>query len=284
VFIFFFIFLVALFLSTNQSTKTGAAVYYGFSLIWPQAVQTLYPNLSYDRIGTLAGLVAMGFVFGQMIGGVVATFFGARASIIGPMWIAGPLLCACAANPLNMELTMGLITTGALFIGMAEAQAATTSTFSIRTQEEIGVAGGLSGTIRSFGSVIATAVYSATLTNRLGQTIPQYVNPAAQKAGLPSSSLPALIAGLQGTGSLTPSAVPGLTPAINATAAAALRVAHSEAYKTVFLVSFAFSGMGMILCLFVTNNDKSTNEYVATHVHEKQEEKALETGNVVGKD
>jgi hypothetical protein len=32
----------------------------------------------------------MGFVFGQMLGGVVATFFGARAAIIGPMCIAGP--------------------------------------------------------------------------------------------------------------------------------------------------------------------------------------------------
>jgi hypothetical protein len=226
----------------------------------------------------------MGFVFGQMLGGVVATFFGARAAIIGPMCIAGPLLCACAANPLNMELTMGLITSGALFIGMAEAQAATTSTFSIRTQEEIGVAGGLSGTIRSFGSVIATAVYSATLTNRLTQTIPQYVNSAVEKAGLPITSIPALIAGLGGTGSLTPSAVPGLTPAINATAASAYRVAHSEAYKTVFLVSFAFSGTGMILCWFVSNNDKSTEQYVAGHVHKREEEKILETEAVVARD
>jgi MFS family permease len=65
----------------------------------------------------------MGFVFGPILGGVIATFFGARASIIISMWIAGPLLCACAANPLNMELTMGLITSTALFIGMAEEKA-----------------------------------------------------------------------------------------------------------------------------------------------------------------
>jgi MFS family permease len=253
-------------------------------LIWPQAVQTLYPGLSYDRIGTLAGLVAMGFVFGQLIGGFVATVFGARASVIGPMMIAGPLLCACAANPLNMELTMGLITSGALFIGMAEAQAATTSTFSIRTQEEIGVAGGLSGTIRSFGSVIATAVYTATLTNRLSTTIPHYVVPAAVNAGLPVDSVDSLIIGLQGKGLLTPSAVPGLTPAINATAAAAFRVANSEAYKTVFLVSFAFSGLGMILCWFVTDNDKSMEEYVAGHVHKKADEAILETQDIVARD
>lgn len=262
----------------------GAAVYYGFSLIWPQAVQTLYPGLSYDRTGTLAGLVAMGFVFGQMVGGIVATVFGARVAIIIPMWISGPLLCACAANPQNMELTMGLITTGALFIGMCEAQAATTSTFSIHNQEEIGVAGGLSGTIRSFGSVIATAVYSATLTNRLSTTIPGYVAPAAENAGLPASSVPNLILGLQGKGNLTTEAVPGLTAAINGTAAAAYRLANSEAYKTVFYVSFAFSGLGMIMCLFVSENDASTAQYVAGHIHKREVETRLEDTNTVEKD
>jgi len=110
------------------------------------------------------------------------------------------------------------------------------------------------------------------------------VNSAVEKAGLPTTSIPALIAGLQGTGNLTSLAVPGLTPAINATAATAYRVAQSEAYKTVFLVSFAFSGMGMILCWFVTNNDQSMEQYVAGHVHKKEDEKFLEKEDVAAKD
>lgn len=167
---------------------------------------------------------------------------------------------------------------------MAEAQAATTSTFTIRSQKEIGVAGGLSGTIRSFGSVIATAVYTATLTNRLSITIPRYVNSAVIDGGLPADSIGPLISGLRGTGPLTPAAVPGLTPSINATAAAAFRVANSEAYKTVFLVSFAFSGLGMILCWFITDNDKSTEDFVAGHVHKKADETLLETQNIVARD
>ena len=47
-------------------TGIGAATYYGFSLVWPQAVTTLYGIQSTDRLGTLAGLVAIGFVFGQV--------------------------------------------------------------------------------------------------------------------------------------------------------------------------------------------------------------------------
>ena len=168
-----------------------------------------------------------------MIGGFVATIVGPRWGIIGSMWIAAPLYLACAANPLNLTLTMGLVTTGSLAIGIMEGQSIATTSFPLRTQEEVGTAGGLSGAIRSFVSVLASAIYQTVLNNRLNKTIPQYVAPAVEQAGLQKSSVPALIKGLTGLGKLTKSAVPGLTPAIEATAAQAYRVANSEAYKTV---------------------------------------------------
>ena len=37
----------------------------------------------------------------------------------------------------------------------------------------------------------------------------------------------------------------------------AYRVANAEAYRTVFLVSFAFGGIGMTLCWFVAQKDES---------------------------
>lgn len=218
----------------------------------------------------------MCFVFGQIFGGVLATVIGPRWTVISMMWIAAPIYIACAANPLNLTLTMGLITTGSLTIGAGEAVAATTTTFRLRTQEELGTAGGLSGAIRSFVSALATAVYSTVLANRLATTISQYVGPAAENAGLPVSSVPALISGLQGMGPLSPSKVPGLTGAIRATAAEAYKHANSEAYKTVFYTSFAFGGAGMILAWFILDNDKSKYGLVAGHVHDPKNEKTLE--------
>jgi hypothetical protein len=120
-----------------------------------------------------------------------------------------------------------------LAAGIMEGQSIATTTFPLRTQEEIGTASGLSGAIRSFVSVLATALYSTVLVNRQNTAIPHNVLPAAEKAGLPKSSLPALIKGLSGEGPLTKSAVPGLTPAITAAATKAFTVANSEAYKTV---------------------------------------------------
>ena len=232
-------------------TAVGAATYYGFSLIWPSAVGVLYTDLSDDRRGTLVGLVVYGFVFGQILGGFVATFTGPKPGIVVCMTIAAPLLMAVAADPLNMELTMGLITTGSLFIGAMEGIAICTTSFPLRTQEEIGTAGGLSGAIWAFGSVLAVAIYAITLTSRLTTTIPANVVPAAEQAGLPASSIPALISGLGGRTSLNSTVVPGITPQILAVASQAYRVANAQAYKTVFLASFAFGGLGMIICWFV---------------------------------
>lgn len=257
-------------------TAIGAATYFGFSLIWPAAVNVIYVGLIDSYKGTLYGLVVMGFVFGQIAGGFVATVTGPKPGIIFCMTVAAPLLMACAANPLNMSLTMGLITAGCLFIGMMEGMAIATTTFPLRTQEEIGTAGGLSGTIRSFGAVIAVAIYATTLNNRLASTIPTQVYPAAIGAGLPASSVPALISALSGTTSLNSTAVPGLTAHILDVASYAYRVANAQAYRTVFLASFAFGGLGMILCWFVAQNDESQQDFVAGHIHSKREEKTLE--------
>lgn len=95
-------------------------------------------------------------------------------------------------------------------------------------------------------------------------------------AGLPSSSIDALISGLGGATALDAQAVPGLTPKIIEIAAQAYKVANAQAFRTVFLVSFAFGGIGMILCWFVAQNDARQDSLVAGHIHDTREEKALE--------
>lgn len=131
--------------------------------------------------------------------------------------------------------------------------------------------GGLSGSIRNFVSAISVAVYTATLNNRQNQTIPKNVYPVARKMGLPESSLAPLGALLRGQGD--PSAVKGLTPAIQAAVAEPYRVAFKEAATTVFLVSLAFSGTAFILSLFTTENDKATENYVPGSVDQRKQKK-----------
>jgi hypothetical protein len=144
----------------------------------------------------------------------------------------------------------------------------TTSTFPLRSQEEIGQGGGLSGSIRNFTSAIAIAVYVSTLNNRLAQTIPANIDPLVNQ-GLPASSITSLIAALTGTGTFD--AVNGLTPALETAARAAYRLAFKQAASTVFLVILAFSGPAIILACFTQNNDPATEHYVAGNLHAQQD-------------
>ena len=69
---------------------------------------------------------------------------------IGPKWgtrvsavIGCALLTSCAADLGNRKQTVGLLVPGAFFMGMVEGISTTTSTFHLRSQEEIGEGGKL---------------------------------------------------------------------------------------------------------------------------------------------
>ena len=79
------------------------------------------------------------------------------------MTTSAPILAAAAANPLDKNLTMGLMITGCLLIGSMECMSIATTTFPLRTQEEIGTAGGLSGSIRVRRQTSVTPVLDGTL-------------------------------------------------------------------------------------------------------------------------
>jgi hypothetical protein len=206
-----------------------------------------------------------------MCHGFIVWFTGPKWAMIGGAVISVILLTCCAIDINNRALTEGLLITGAYAMGIVESVAITTSTFPLRSQEEIGQGGGLSGSTRNFVSAISVAVYTATLNNRLKVTVKQYVAPVALKMGLPESSLAALSKALSVQSGY--SSVPGLKPDVREAVQEPYRVAFVAAAKTVFLVSLAFSGSALILSFFTTNNDKSTENYVAGGVHGNKDEK-----------
>ena len=259
------------FQSAAWNTGIAAGVYYGFSIVFPQIVTVIYygrGEISEYDIGTLAGLAPMSFVFAQMCHGPIVWFTGPKWAMIGSAVIGVACLTACAADIDNRQLTMGLLIVGCYAMGIVESVSITTSTFPLRSQEEIGQGGGLSGSTRNFVSAISLAVYTATLNNRLNQTVPSRIDSVATAMGLPASSLAALAAAARGTASYD--AVPGITNAIREAIQEPYRLAFRDAAKTVFFVSLAFSGTALILSFFTTNNDESTADYVAAGMHDSK--------------
>ncbi|KUL87588.1 hypothetical protein ZTR_05842 [Talaromyces verruculosus] len=242
----------------------AAMTFYAFGIIWPRAVPVLYPSLSQNDSATISGLVTMSFVLGQMSGPFCANWLPAKSMVILGSFIGTGLLAAVAANPLNMDLTMGLLVTGNLIIGMADGITLPMTTFPIKSQELLGTAGGLSGCIRLAGTSIAVAMYSTILNNRLSQTIPAAVERAASSAGIPESSVPQLVAALNdGTSLRNVTNISGLNSSTIPLIDLAYQKGSAQAYSTVFLSTLGFGGLALILCLFIGGVDESDGEYVA---------------------
>ncbi|KAK5329097.1 hypothetical protein LTR70_000933 [Exophiala xenobiotica] len=254
----------------------GASVYYAMAIIWPQMVAVLFTDDggASMRAGWLNTIPGFTIVFGQALSGALTVAIGsARYQCMVVLVLGGVFL---AANAYSTSSTLVgsscLMAFASFFIGWNEALCLTNAGVEVEDQQEIGTAVGMAGSLRSAISTVAASVYVVVLTNRLGQTVPAEVPPAIVSAGLPAGSAAAFLGGLTTEDFST---VPGLTPDILSVGLAAYKLASAHAYKTVFLVSIAFSGIAVIITAWAPNvEDKMTSE-VATILYAKE-------GQIVG--
>lgn len=126
--------------------------------------------------------------------------------------------------------------------------------------QDIGLATGVLGSIRALGGAVAQALYVSVFVNKLNDNIPTYVVPAVTDAGLPSSSLTAFFAALT-TGDF--SAVPGVTDAVLAALAPALKTAYARSFRIVFFCTIPFSVILIGASFLVPNMEKFLHNNVA---------------------
>lgn len=244
----------------------GASVYYAFSIVWPQMASTVY-GASGRRLGWLSCIVPGAICLGQIVGGALAKWIGhTKYQTMFVITAGGSLLAGvAAATPENMDVAIGLLICGCFFIGWNESVTLVFAGMCITDQKEIGTAVGLAGSVRSAISTVATTIYTAVLSNRLRSTIAHRVVPVVLSTGLPADSLTALLAGLAAgeDDSLIVGVVPGATEAIVDVAREAYKEAAVAAFRTVFLTSIAFTGVGMLLSLWAPNVEKLMTHQVA---------------------
>lgn len=133
--------------------------------------------------------------------------------------------------------------------------------------QDIGLATGVLGSLRALGGAVAQAVYVSVLNNELNKNMPKYVGAAATAAGLPDSSLPALLAALTaGTGV---EAVPGATDSVVADATAAFKIAYSESFRIVFYCTIPFSVLLITSSCFVPDMKNFLHYDVAKRLQSK---------------
>ncbi|KAI2620469.1 trichothecene efflux pump [Hypoxylon sp. NC1633] len=254
------------FISLVACVTVATMSYYSAVLLWPQQVKALYTqDITYA--GWLSCTVASATALGQAFGGFFVRWGGKFQ-----YWIIFSTFCmvafvgACAAlTPDNLDTGIAFTMIGPFFVGVIEVCALAVAPLFCKPVD-IGVASGLLASIRSAGGSVAVAVYSSILTNRLAETVPANVGPAAIAAGLPADQVPALVAAVLES-ELTSFA--GMTPSIQAAVALAVPTAYSQAFRTVYLASLGFGGIAIVGCLFSKDAEKHLTDTVHRKMHGK---------------
>lgn len=119
-----------------------------------------------------------------------------------------------------------------------------------------GVANGLASTFRLMGGAVATAIYSAILSNRFASELPKKISPLVQSYDIPSADVSEL---LQAAALNTAAAYESLVESIGASTSLiadvrmAVKLSYVQAFRMVYLVAIAF-GVVAIVCAACTKS------------------------------
>lgn len=243
----------------------GSMIYYSQTILWPTILGTVYTT-DVIKIGWQSSVVGGGVLLGQCMGGFALSYIPKvkYQTIFASCCVFAfvTALSSLSENNHSTFIILGVFAT--VSVGFVENITFPGVTLVIEPQD-IGLATGVLGSIRACGGAIAQALYVSVLNNKLGDYIPSYVAPAATSSGLPSSSLPALFAGIT-VGDF--STVPGVDANVAQAVAGALKRAYIDSYKIVFYSTIPFSVLLIGAACFVPNMEKYLGNNVAKRLQD----------------
>ncbi len=238
--------------------------YYAINIIYPTMINVFFTDATtsfrYQIVLTLPA--NLGLCFGAFLLSTLGSRVGhwrwtLTASVV-VMVVFGALLAL--VTPQRKGLAIALVFIEQIGFGWAQYLSIAFVQFGT-DQVELGIAGGLAGVSRFAGGTIAISVFSTILSNVTARHAKQLVPAAATAAGLPQSSVAALLAALP-LGSAAIQAVPGITDAIAAAAGLAYQASYVQGVRTTALSSLSFGIVAIIACLCCNDIDDKMNNKI----------------------
>lgn len=190
--------------------------YYSSSILWPTMINVFYLEDASDwryasLLSTIQGFgLVTGVIFLSFSGSTIKRWNWQLSGYTFIMVVFGVLLALGTPKRKGMMIAF-------VFISQAGYGASIYLCIAISQmgveQKDLGLSGGVSGTTRFAGGAIATAVYTAVLTNTVRKWTVKLVPAAAIAAGLPSANLTSLM-GVLGTANLTADYSPAIVSAV----------------------------------------------------------------------
>ncbi|KAG7133981.1 Trichothecene efflux pump TRI12 like protein [Verticillium longisporum] len=225
--------------------------YYALNVIWPTMIAVFFTDETTDF--RYAIVLTLPQNLGLTFGAVLLTLLGSKighwrwtlTGSVTVMVVFGALLALGTPDRKGLMIAMIFLSE----VGFGWAQYLSIAFIQFGTdQVELGISGGLAGVARFAGGSVAISVYTTILTNVQSTEAARIVPAAATAAGLPESSVAALMAALP-LGSAALAQVPGISPDIMAAAGAAFQQSYVVGLRTTALSSLSFGVIGIIACV-----------------------------------
>jgi hypothetical protein len=212
-------------------------------------------------IGLQSAVVGGGILLGQVFGGFGLSYVPKVKwqSIITSVFGAAFVASLACVGPSTHSLVIALGVLATFFIGYVDNITFPGVTLVLEAQD-IGLATGVLGSIRGMGGAIAQSMYVSIFTTNVAKYLPAYVGPAAVEAGLPSSSLPALFAGMAASNLTT---VPGISPEVIAVVGKQSQLALFKSFSIVFYATIPFGVILILAACWVPDMEQFLHNNVA---------------------
>ncbi|KAF2808136.1 trichothecene efflux pump, partial [Mytilinidion resinicola] len=240
-------------------------MYYSVAVLWPQLIQGLYTT-DLLKVGWYASSLGMTGIVSSFITGYVMTRYGHARLIFATIIAIGTIAAGCMAiiHPEPQSSTACVILVSLQGLTVGGGMIVSTAMIQLAVEHEyIGLATQMAVTARNAGGAVGTVVYTAIYTGQIRKNIKQRVALPLAMAGVPPTSLAAVVGALMGQA--PPSVLAALTPEQLGLALAGLRQAFIHSFRVVFLSSIAFGVVGTVAaCLTKDVDHLMTNKVEMT--------------------
>jgi len=245
----------------------GGIVLFGGQAFLPQEIIQLYTS---DAV--LTGVDNLPFSIGAVVGGgfiVVCFIFTKDAKPITIVALATIILGSglMAVMEPHINYAAWFFPTALLGLSVGLQTAVVPLIVSLCTPNAaIGAAIMISNSARSFGGSVGTVIFQQIYEHKVKQILPKKVVPAVLKAGLPQTSLPALLEAFAAQSEALIAQVPGFSPAVYSALTKSAAKAYADSFRYIWYSLLAFACACTILSFFLESTSASMTHEVAAQV------------------
>lgn len=230
----------------------GGMVLFGGQAFLPQEIIYLFTS---DAI--LTGVYSLPFNGATIVGGIVAALIMSRTKEAKPI-ILGSFVCLIVGNCIllvvkpHINFAAWFFPTALLGLSVGIQTSLLLVVVTLCTPDGLIAAGAsIVSSTRAFGGSIGVVIFSQIFAAKVKHYVPLEVAEQTIKAGLPPTSVTALIEAIFARNIALLEKVPGVTPLIIATAEAAVADGYSQSFRYVWysLLPFAVVSTGVAFFL-----------------------------------